>query len=144
MREISMMGAFRLTAAFLVAWPMGADAADKVEVKAVTSASANSFGQEIRFPEGPGQVAVSMYEIPPGAALPVHKHPTPRIGYVVAGTLQVTNVENGETHVFKPGEVILESVERWHKGSNPGTDPLKLLVIDLQSKGAGNPTIAKP
>lgn len=138
-----MLRSIQIVAAVMVAGTALAQEGAKVEVKPITSTTVNSFGQEIAFPQGPGQVAVSMYEIPPGAELPVHKHPTPRIGYVLSGALQVTNVENGESRTFQPGEVILESVDRWHKGSNPSKDLLKLLVVDLQPKGAGDPTVVR-
>ena len=119
-------------------------AGDKVEVYPLASESVNSFGQAIRFPQGPGQVAVSKYEIPPKSELPVHKHPTQRIAYVLTGTLTVTDVEDGVSRTFGRGEVVLESVDTWHKGANLGSDLLELLVVDLQPKGAGNPTVLKP
>ena len=128
----------------LLSAPTIAQTSARVQVKPVAAATLNSFGQDIRFPEGPGQVSVSEYDIPPGAELPVHKHTAPRIGYVMDGVLKVEDVETGVAHTFGKGQVILESVDHWHKGSNPGTDPLTLLVIDLQPKGAGNSTVLKP
>ena len=113
-------------------------ASSPVTVTPVLSADVNSVGQPIVFPKANGHVTVSVFEISPGAVLPVHKHPFPRMGYVLSGSLRVTDLDKGTNRTFGPGEAILESVDDWHEGSNPGAEPLKLLVIDLQEKGVDN------
>lgn len=120
-----------------------AKGADQTKVVPILKTDINSFGQPIVFPQGSGQVAISIYEIPVGAKLPIHKHITPRVGYVLSGTIQVTNVDTGDARTFHAGEAIVESVASWHTGANVGTKPLKLLVVDLQPKGASDPTILK-
>lgn len=105
-------------------------------VTTVLSADANSAGQPIVFPVRNGHVTASIYEIPPGATLPVHKHPFPRMAYVLEGSLRVTDVEAGRSRDYGRGDFMLESVDRWHEGSNVGRTPLRLLVIDLTEKGA--------
>ena len=107
-----------------------------VTVRSILSADVNSAGQPIVFPQKDGYVTATMYEIPPGARLPVHKHPFPRMGYVLEGTLRVTNDETSRSETYDPGAFVLESVDEWHEGANAGTVPLKLLVIDLTEKGA--------
>jgi quercetin dioxygenase-like cupin family protein len=113
-------------------------AAASVVVKPVTSSSTTAAGDPVVLPQKDAQVVVSMFEIPVGAKLPVHKHPFPRYGYVLEGALQVTNTETGKTEVFKAGDFILESVGHWHQGRSEGQAPTKLLVIDLIEKGANN------
>jgi len=125
----------------LSASPLHADSAAvaaKVVVRPVASASETSSGQPIVLPQGQVQTLVSTYEIPPGAMLPKHKHPFPRYAYVLAGTLKVTNLDIGRTDTFKAGDFILEAVDQWHQGANTGTEPVKLLVIDMVEKGKGN------
>ncbi len=39
-------------------------------------------GGKLTLPQGDVEVAVSQYEIAPGATLPIHKHPYPRYAYV--------------------------------------------------------------
>lgn len=112
-------------------------------VRPILKSATNSFGQPISFPQGPGQVAVSMYEIPVGAKLPVHEHPNPRIGYVLSGIIEVINIDTGEKRSFRQGDTILESVGKWHMGSNAGSVAVKLLVIDLQPLGASDATVLK-
>ena len=38
---------------------------------------------------------------------------------------------------------ILEAVDQWHFGANKGTEPVKLLVIDMVEKGAVNTVLQK-
>lgn len=128
-------------ALMLSASPLHADNAapnTKVVVRPVASATETSSGQSIVLPQGQVQTLVSTYDIPPGAALPKHKHPFPRYAYVLAGTLKVTNLDIGRTDTFKTGDFILEAVDQWHQGANTGTEPVKLLVIDMVEKGKSN------
>jgi quercetin dioxygenase-like cupin family protein len=98
-------------------------------------------GKPILLPQKDAQVVASIFDIPPGASLPVHKHPFPRYGYVLAGTLQVTKAETGEKFTYKTGDFIVEMIGEWHQGANTGTEPVKLLVIDQVEKGAKNTII---
>lgn len=128
-------------ALMLSASPLHADstaATSKVVVKPVLSATETSSGQPIVLPQTNPQMLVSTYEIPPGVVLPKHKHPFPRYGYVLAGTLKVTNLDTGKSDDFKPGDFILEAVDQWHQGTATGTEPVKLLVIDMVEKGKSN------
>ncbi|GAB1583169.1 MULTISPECIES: cupin domain-containing protein [Phyllobacteriaceae] len=95
-------------------------------------------GQIISLPQGNVQVIVSKYEIAPGAELPIHKHSYPRYGYVLAGMLRVSNQDTGKSRVFKTGEFIVEAIDQWHQGTNIGSTPLELLVIDQVEEGKSN------
>jgi quercetin dioxygenase-like cupin family protein len=115
---------------------IGSSESPRVSVEKVLSADVNSAGQPIVFPNKSGHVDVSIFEIPPGVALPAHLHPFPRMGYVLSGTLRVRNLESGKAETYGEGQFVLESVNQWHEGDNPGRTPLRLLVIDLAEKGA--------
>lgn len=95
-------------------------------------------GGKIALPQGDVEVVVSQYEIAPGASLPVHKHPYPRYAYVFSGTLSVFNEVTGKTTTLKAGDFGIESIDQWHKGTNIGSEPVKLLVIDQVEKGKNN------
>lgn len=123
--------------------PLHAQETAPVVVKQVMSATINSAGQPIHLPQGDAQVLVSTYDIAAGAVLPEHKHPFPRFGYVLAGTLRITNIETGETRDYKPGDFILESVGQWHKATTVGSEPVRLLVIDMQQPGTNNVVLKK-
>lgn len=113
-------------------------AQDKVIVSPVSKFSTTLTGQSIQLPPGEVEVNVSVYDIPPHAALPEHRHPYPRYGYVMSGKLRVSNTETGKTSEFSAGQFIVESINQWHKGENHGDERLKLLVIDQSPKGATN------
>ena len=76
-----------------------------------------------------------MYEIPAGAKLPVHKHPSPRYAYVLAGTLRVATADESRSWEYKAGDFIVEMIDAWHYGMNTGAEPVRLLVIDQVEAG---------
>jgi len=118
------------------------DVAQPVKITPMLTSSVTASGQPIVMPQKDVQIAVSTYDIAPGAKLPEHKHPFPRYGFMEAGTLRVTNTETGKSETYKQGGFILEAVDQWHKAENIGSDPVKLLVIDVMPKGAAS-TILK-
>ena len=67
-------------------------AAAPVVVTPVKTSDVTSTGQPITLPQKNVEVTASIYDIAPGATLPVHQHPFARYAYVLAGTLKVTNV----------------------------------------------------
>ena len=127
---------FTLTTALLVFGTGFANAQSPVSTEDVVHATTTIADQEIELPQGPVEVSATVLTIQPGTSLPVHRHPFQRYGYVLAGTLSVTNQETGKTRSFKAGEFIIESLQKWHSGTNSGTEPLKLLVIDQAPSGA--------
>lgn len=131
--------------AILLAAPAFAETAQTppVVVQQIFSSDKTAAGQPINLPPGDVTVSVSTYTIAPGAKLPVHEHPFPRYAYVLAGTIAVTDAETGKTTTYRPGEVIIEMIGRWHSGENVGPDPVELLVFDQAPKGAQT-TILKP
>ncbi|EHM02379.1 cupin domain protein [Acetobacteraceae bacterium AT-5844] len=92
-----------------------------------------ALGQPLRFPTHDGTIVVSIYEIPPGARLPVHRHPQQRLAYVLAGQLRVST-PGGQSWNYKPGDVVMEMLDHWHSGETLGTETVRLLVID-QTEG---------
>ena len=121
------MNAIRLAVIVLLAAP-----AQAAEDRAVVA------GQPIVLPRESPEVRVVTLEIAPGAVLPEHKHPYPRYGYVLAGTLRVTNSDTGTSMVYGIGDFIIEAVDQWHRGASVGSGPVRLLVIDQVEGGQGN------
>jgi quercetin dioxygenase-like cupin family protein len=127
-----------LCVAFTTSGPahaLDSGAAAPITVTPIRSTTTTSTGQPITLPRENVEVGASIFEIAPGAKLPVHKHPFARYAYVLAGTLQVTNVDTGKSDTFKPGDFIVEMIDQWHTGANVGLDPVKLLVIDQSEAG---------
>ena len=119
-----------------------AGAADSpVKSTSVLSTTKTAIGQPIVLPSKDAQVVVTVLEIAPGAKLPRHKHPFPRYGYVVQGEVTV-EYEGGQRQTFRTGDFIVEAIGVWHFGTNTGTVPLKLLVIDQVEAGKSNTVLA--
>jgi quercetin dioxygenase-like cupin family protein len=127
----------------LVAPPSRALDDTSVVVHPVLSTSVTSSGQKIVLPQKDAHLSVSTYEVAPGTMLPEHKHLFPRWGYVLSGTLQVTNTQTGKVENFKPGDFIVEAIDQWHKGANIGPEPLRLLVIDITPGDQANVVVKK-
>jgi quercetin dioxygenase-like cupin family protein len=127
----------------LLASPVNALQVKSIVVAPVLSSTVTASGQPIVLPQKDVQVLVSMYQIAPGAMLPVHKHPYPRYGYVLAGTLKVTDTQTGESKIYRSGDFIIEAIGRWHQGANIGSTPARLLVIDQVEKGQSNLILRK-
>lgn len=120
---------------FAPAYALDSGAAAPVTVTPIRSSTVTSTGQPITLPQKDVEVAASIYDIAPGAVLPIHKHPFARYAYVLSGTLEVTNVDTGQSDVFKTGDFIIEMIDQWHKGANIGVDMVKLLVVDQIETG---------
>jgi len=133
MKVVSLVGLFALLVS-----PLQAEERENVSVKQLLSTTRTASGQPISLPQQNAQVVASIYEVMPGAALPMHNHPYPRYGYVLAGLLRVTNIDTGQTDTYQPGSFFPESVGQWHSGTNIGDEPLRLLVIDVVEKGQTN------
>jgi quercetin dioxygenase-like cupin family protein len=114
------------------------DAVTQITSTRLFSTTTTASGQPIALPKGKVEVVVWMYDIPVGARLPVHKHPFARYAYVLAGTLQVADAENTRTWTYKAGDFIVEMIDAWHTGTNAGSEPVRLLVIDQVEAGSGN------
>jgi quercetin dioxygenase-like cupin family protein len=137
MRKILMITSLLAACvAFTAAHALDSGAGAPVVVTPVKTSAVTSTGQPITLPLRNVEVTASIYDIAPGATLPVHRHPFARYGYVLAGTLKVTNVDTGKSDVFKTGDFIVEMIDQWHQGANIGADPVKLLVIDQIEAGA--------
>ena len=133
MKVLSLVGLFAL---FLS--PLQAQEQKDVAVTQLLSTTRTSSGQPIGLPQKDAQIVASVYDVMPGATLPVHNHPHPRYGYVLAGILRVTNIDTGQIDTYTHGSFFLEPVGQWHVGTSIGGEPLKLLVIDVAEEGQSN------
>ena len=112
MRKILVIAALLAAgASFSRAYALDSGAAAPVVVTPVKSTAVTSTGQPITLPQKNIEVTASIFDIAPGATLPVHKHPFPRYGYVLSGTLKVTNVDTGRSDTFKAGDFIVEMID---------------------------------
>ena len=110
----------------------------------ILSTQTSIWGQPIMPPAGPIQVTASILEIPAGGTLPVHKHPYPRFGYLLAGRLEVTDTETGKTVTYETGQFAIDPVGQWHTGHALDDKPVRLLLIDQTPPGRSNTILKAP
>jgi quercetin dioxygenase-like cupin family protein len=116
-------------AAILIATSTHAADAPKISVQPIARTNTTISGEKIVVPPNP-DVVTSIATFPPGAELPVHKHPYPHYVYVLDGVLTVFNTDTSKSFTVKKGDFIVETNADWHYGKNEGMVPVKLLVID--------------
>ena len=86
-------------------------------------------GAPIHYPAcAQPEVQALVIELAPGASTGWHKHPVNNYAYILEGSLRL-ELRDGTSQVFKAGQAFAESVDTWHRGSNLGTGPLKILVF---------------
>ena len=107
-------------------------------VTVVTRAATTITGQPLAVPPAPWETVVSVSDLPPGGALPMHKHPWPRYAYVERGRLRVSYEAAGLTREFGPGDAVVEAIDQWHEGRVVGSEPVRLIVFDQVPQGATN------
>jgi quercetin dioxygenase-like cupin family protein len=108
--------------------------APKISVTPLSRTRTTITGEKIDVPSNP-DVVTSIATFPPGAELPIHKHPYPHYVYVLEGNLTVFNLDTGKSFTVKKGDFVVETNANWHYGKNEGTVPVKLLVIDQVPAG---------
>ncbi len=86
------------------------------------------------YPAGQPQITILRITIPPGAKLPFHEHPVINAGVLLKGELSV-RTESGKTLQLKAGDPIVEVVNTWHSGFNPGSVPAEIIVFYAGVKG---------
>ncbi len=117
---------------------MAASASEPVTVTQLLSTLTTASGQPIVLPHRNVRLVVSRFVIPPGATLPVHKHPSQRYAYVLSGRLSVTEDATRQVSSYQQGDFIVEMRDQWHFGAAVGDQPVILLVIDQMEDGQSN------
>jgi len=80
------------------------------------------------YPTSAPEITILRIKIPPGAQLPLHKHPVINAGVLLSGELTVVTEDNKILHL-KAGESIIEVVNKWHHGKNEGNTTAEILVF---------------
>lgn len=132
----------RIVLALALLLPLTAQAANLTHITPLLDTKTYANGEPLAMPANP-ELHVMTYELPVGAALPVHKHLYPRYAYVLQGELEIFYLDSKTSKVLKAGEFIAEAPEHWHYGKNIGSVPMKLLVIDHVRPGTATNTELK-
>lgn len=113
----------------------GADVAPvQVSVLAKTGTSWDG-GSLPAYPRGEPEITLLKIIIAPGTKLPVHEHPVINAGVLLKGRLRVVK-RDGKVLNLKAGDAIVEVVDSWHHGVNPGDEPAEIIVFYAGVKGS--------
>ncbi len=122
MRKINYIVCFLLLAGYC--W-----AGDKVVVNELVRSSSSWDSAALpEYARGTPEVTILRILIPPKTRLPMHRHPVINAGVLLKGELTVTTREGKILHL-KEGDPIVEVVNTWHYGENPGKGPAEIIVF---------------
>jgi len=148
MKFATQVGSRIWFAAFLFTCALGAPTAPAraegpyQKVQPLLTASSNVLDEKLLLPDGSPLLVTSMIvTIEPGEATALHKHGVPVYIYILSGTVTVDYGEKG-TKTFGPGTAFMEAMDFWHRGTNPGTEPVRILAVYMGSEKSRN-TITK-
>jgi quercetin dioxygenase-like cupin family protein len=100
-----------------------------IQVDVLAKSSVSWDGSHLPdYPKGTPEVTILRIKIPPGAQLPLHKHPVINAGVLLSGELTVVTEDNKILHL-KAGDSIVEVVDKWHSGKNEGSILAEILVF---------------
>ncbi len=86
------------------------------------------------YPKGNPEITILKVIVPPGAKLPIHRHPVINAGYMLSGELTVNTAAGGTKHL-KAGDTLIEVVDKWHYGENTGEETAEIIVFYAGEKG---------
>lgn len=103
--------------------------ADVIHTDVLAKSTASWDGSKLpSYPEGPPEITILRIKVPPGAQLPLHRHPAINAGVLLRGELTVVTEDN-RILSLKAGEAIVEVVNKWHYGRNEGGETAEILVF---------------
>jgi quercetin dioxygenase-like cupin family protein len=80
------------------------------------------------YAEGRPEITILRIKIPPGAQLPLHRHPFINAGVLLQGELTVVTEDHKTLHL-KAGDPIVEVVGLRHYGKNEGPRTAEIIVF---------------
>ena len=81
------------------------------------------------------EVTVLRITVPAGVTLPRHFHPVINAGVLLQGRLRVES-DDGASQSLKPGQAIIEMVNKVHRGVSLGPEPAVVVVVYVAPKGS--------
>ncbi|MFA5834270.1 MAG: cupin domain-containing protein [Bacteroidota bacterium] len=100
-----------------------------IQTKVLSKSVVSWDGKNLpNYKPGTPEITILKITIPPGAQLPIHKHPVINAGVLLRGELTVVTEEKDTLHL-KAGESLIEVVNTWHYGKNEGRITAEILVF---------------
>ena len=146
MKRKSRLGLLAL--AFLAAWTtgtgMGKARADEDPSAAALGVKVETLSRSDRSWNGDllpklndvqAEVTVLRITVPAGVTLPRHFHPVINAGVLLQGSLRVES-DDGASQSLKPGQALIEMVNKVHRGVSLGPEPAVVVVVYVAPKGS--------
>ncbi len=128
---------------FLMSANVSAQDGNAIKVDVLSKTNLSWDGRALPdYEKGKPEITVLKFKIPPGAILPLHRHPVINVAFLLSGELTVMTEEQKTLHP-KAGEAFVEVVNTWHYGKNEGSVPAELVVIYAGTPGVPV-TVNKP
>ncbi len=89
----------------------------------------------IDYPTGKPAITLLKITVAPKSKLPQHYHPVINVGYMLQGSLTVTD-DKGNCKTISAGEPLIETVNTIHYGENRGDTDAVILVFYAGEQGA--------
>ena len=100
-----------------------------VQVELLQKTSSSWDGSTLPgYAKGTPEVTILKITIQPGVTLPFHTHPVINAGVLLKGRLTVITRDNKRLDM-KAGDSLVEVVNTWHYGLNPGDTPAQIIVF---------------
>lgn len=133
------------TLALFLSAAIADEAANKavgVEAKPLLKASETNIGTPLRYPAtGKPEVTSLIVTVQPGGRTSLHQHPVVTFVYVLEGEADL-HIGDKIFH-YKAGDSWIEPIDTPNQMFNPGTVPVKNLVVFVGSEGAPNSIAAQ-
>jgi quercetin dioxygenase-like cupin family protein len=100
-----------------------------IKVETLIKSSQSWDGTSLpNYLQGQAEITILRITLQPGARVDWHQHPVINAGVVLSGRLSVES-QNGDQLQLNAGDPIIELVNQWHYGLNPGSEPTELIVF---------------
>ncbi|MBF0340958.1 MAG: cupin domain-containing protein [Magnetococcales bacterium] len=128
-----------LVASFWGGWGCAAHAQSAYQkVQPLLESSRTVLDEPLQWADGSSlQVLSTIVTITPGETTAWHKHGVPMYAYILSGEVTVDYGEQG-TRTFRAGTAMMEAMNHWHRGTNQGQEPVRILVVYMGSDPSRN------
>ncbi|MBF0161396.1 MAG: cupin domain-containing protein [Magnetococcales bacterium] len=112
------------------------------KVQPLLTTSQTVLNEPLILPDGsPMTITSTIVTIDPGEETAWHKHGVPLYAFILSGEVTIDYGDQG-TRTFRSGSAFMEAMNHWHRGTNPGKEPVRILAIYMGSNN-GNTVIQK-
>ncbi|MEO5331400.1 MAG: cupin domain-containing protein [Magnetococcus sp. YQC-5] len=103
------------------------------KIQPLLATSETVLNEQLRLSDGtPLKITSNIVTISPGEETAWHKHGVPMYAYVLSGEVTVDYGDQG-TRTFASGTALVEAMNYWHRGTNRGKEPVRILVVYMGS-----------